>query len=116
MKNPPNLPPKPPAKTSFGGPNAKRYLVYAAAPASSGFTHGPYAGVIEGCLSLRDAAKQAAVLIFFRQDIRQVAVIVGAEKGIFLATGKVPWQRHPRGRQEEVRFVIELEREERKKA
>lgn len=109
-------PPKPPAKTSAFGPNAKRYLIYALAPSGSPTLAGPYAGLIEGSYSLREAAQHAATLLFFRQDIRQIARLVGAERAIYSATGKVPWQRHPKGRQEEVRFLIELEREDRKRA
>lgn len=107
---------KPPPKTSAFGPNAKRYLVYALAPSGSPTLAGPYAGLIEGCYSLREAAQHAATMLFFRQDIRQVASLVGSDRAIFSATGKVPWQRHPKGRQEEVRFLIELEKQERKKA
>jgi len=119
MKKP--QPPQPPPRTSAFGPGAKRYLVYglpSSSPASpAGSKLRSYVGVIEGCVSLRDAAKQAAVLLFFRQDIRQVAALVGTEKGIFIATGKVPRQRHPKGTLEEVRFLIELERQaERKNA
>ena len=93
---------------------AVAYLVYASSPSHR---QGKYIGRIEHALTLLDAAQQAAEMLFFRRAIRQVASLLDSSKGVFIASGKAPWMVHPKGQQEEVRFLIRQETEmEREKA
>jgi hypothetical protein len=86
----------------------RNYLVYASSPSQR---QGKYIGRIEAASDLLSAAQSAAELLLFRNSIRQVASIVDSSSGVFIASGKAKWMVHPKGTQEEVRFLIQLEQE-----
>lgn len=88
-------------------PRPKRYFVH---ELSQGAQRGRLLATVEEASCLLVAADVAA-LTLSRRSARPVAALLDEDRGIFIAYGKVPWIRYPKGDPvKEIRFSLSLDR------